>query len=90
MCFFSSLSLYSDWFSLSLDNKTANKQLWIREDSAKVARMTNNVNCPVLERPERYEYVPQVQYEEKTQSVFSQGPYICDLNAMALVTVNHR
>ncbi|XP_068610675.1 stonustoxin subunit beta-like [Brachionichthys hirsutus] len=52
------------WFNLSLDEKTANSKLWIREDGAKVARITDNVRCPVLERPERYEYVPQVLCKE--------------------------
>lgn len=54
---------HSDWFSLSLDDKTANKMLWITEGGAKVARMTDNITCPVLDRPERYEYAPQVQCE---------------------------
>ena len=53
-------SVYSDWFNLSLDDKTANKVLWITDGGAKVARMTDNVTCPVLDRPERYEYAPQV------------------------------
>lgn len=51
----------SDWFNLTLDDKTANKMLWITEGGAKVARMTDSVTCPVLDRPERYEYVPQVR-----------------------------
>lgn len=46
-----------------MDDKTANKMLWITEGGAKVARMTDNVTCPVLDRPERYEYAPQVCYE---------------------------
>lgn len=45
-----------------MDDKTANKMLWITEGGAKVARMTDNVTCPVLDRPERYEYAPQVRY----------------------------
>lgn len=54
---------YSDWFNLTLDDKTANKMLWITESGVKVARMTDNITCPVLDRPERYEYAPQVCYE---------------------------
>ncbi|XP_076615313.1 stonustoxin subunit beta-like [Chaetodon auriga] len=52
------------WFNLSLDDKTAHKLLWITEGGAKVARMTDNVTCPVLDRPERYEYAPQVLCKE--------------------------
>lgn len=44
-----------------MDDKTANKMLWITEGGAKVARMTDNVTCPVLDRPERYENAPQVR-----------------------------
>lgn len=58
------LSVYLDWFDLSLDDKTAHKLLWITEGGSKVARMTDDVTCPVLDRPERYEYSPQVQYED--------------------------
>lgn len=54
---------YLDWFDLTMDDKTANKMLWITEGGAKVARMTDNVTCPVLDRPERYEYAPQVRYK---------------------------
>lgn len=49
-----------DWHNLTLDDKTANKTLWITEGGAKVARKTDDVTCPVLDRPERYEYAPQV------------------------------
>ncbi|XP_042363221.1 tripartite motif-containing protein 16-like protein [Plectropomus leopardus] len=56
--------LIKHWFSLSMDDKTANKMLWIGEDGAKVARMTDDVTCPVLDRPERYEYSPQVLCKE--------------------------
>ncbi|XP_045925688.1 stonustoxin subunit beta-like [Micropterus dolomieu] len=56
--------LINHWFNLSLDDKTANKMLWITEGGAKVARMTDDVTCPVLDRPERYEYAPQVLCKE--------------------------
>ncbi|XP_029978208.1 stonustoxin subunit beta-like [Sphaeramia orbicularis] len=56
--------LIKHWINLSLDDKTANKMLWITEGGAKVARMTDEVTCPVLDRPERYEYAPQVLCKE--------------------------
>ncbi|XP_047465124.1 stonustoxin subunit beta-like [Mugil cephalus] len=56
--------LIKHWIPLSLDDKTANKMLWITEGGAKVARMTDNVTCPVLDRPERYECTPQVLCKE--------------------------
>ncbi|XP_074518744.1 stonustoxin subunit beta-like [Halichoeres trimaculatus] len=56
--------LVKHWFNISLDDKTANKVLWITEGGAKVARMTDEVTCPVLDRPERYEYAPQVLCHE--------------------------
>ncbi|XP_026207643.1 stonustoxin subunit beta-like [Anabas testudineus] len=52
------------WVNLSLDDKTANKMLWITEGGAKVARKTDDITCPVLDRPERYEYAPQVLCKE--------------------------
>ncbi|XP_056286285.1 tripartite motif-containing protein 16-like [Pseudoliparis swirei] len=52
------------WFNISLDDKTANKMLWIGENGTKVARRTDDVKCPVLDRPERYEYSPQVLCKE--------------------------
>ncbi|XP_056157653.1 stonustoxin subunit beta-like [Lampris incognitus] len=56
--------LVEHWISLTLDDKTANKMLWITEGGAKVARMTDDVMCPVLDRPERYEHAPQVLCRE--------------------------
>ncbi|CAK6964218.1 stonustoxin subunit beta-like [Scomber scombrus] len=52
------------WINLSFDDKTANKLLWITESGSKVARMTDEITCPVLDRPERYEYAPQVLCKE--------------------------
>ncbi|XP_068439580.1 stonustoxin subunit beta-like [Clinocottus analis] len=51
------------WMHLSLDDKTANKMLWISDGGSKVFRRTEEV-CPVLDRPERYEYSPQVLSKE--------------------------
>ncbi|XP_037610164.1 tripartite motif-containing protein 16-like protein [Sebastes umbrosus] len=51
------------WMNLSLDDKTANKMLWISDSGSKVCRRTEEV-CPVLDRPERYEYSPQVVCKE--------------------------
>ena len=50
---------FVDWFNLSLDDKTANKMLWISNTGSKVTRRTQEV-CPCLDRPERYELSPQV------------------------------
>ncbi|XP_053722168.1 tripartite motif-containing protein 16-like protein [Synchiropus splendidus] len=51
------------WVNFTLDDKTANKMLWISENGSKVCRRTEEV-CPVLDRPERYEYSPQVLCKE--------------------------
>lgn len=73
----------SDWINLSLDDKTANKMLWITEGGAKVARMTDNLTCPVLDRPERYEYAPQVEYED----AFSQKWHILQMYFLLILNV---
>ncbi|KAF7204549.1 stonustoxin subunit beta [Nothobranchius furzeri] len=59
--------LIKHWIDLCLDDRTANKMLWITEGGAKVARMTDDVTCPVLDRPERFEYAPQVLCKEGIQ-----------------------
>ncbi|CAK6964219.1 tripartite motif-containing protein 16-like protein [Scomber scombrus] len=51
------------WFNLTLDDKTANKMLWISDSGSKVCRRTEEI-CPVLDRPERYECSPQVVCKE--------------------------
>ncbi|XP_047465186.1 stonustoxin subunit beta-like [Mugil cephalus] len=51
------------WMNFSLDDRTANKMLWISDGGSKVCRRTEEV-CPVLDRPERYEYSPQVVCRE--------------------------
>ncbi|XP_030626050.1 tripartite motif-containing protein 16-like protein [Chanos chanos] len=51
------------WIDLSLDEKTANKMLWISEGGSKVCRRTEEV-CPYLDRPERFELSPQVLCKE--------------------------
>lgn len=54
------------WFPLTLDDKTANKLLWISEGGSKVARSSDAV-CPYPTRPERYEHSPQVLCKEGIQ-----------------------
>ncbi|XP_061838143.1 tripartite motif-containing protein 16 [Nerophis lumbriciformis] len=51
------------WMPISLDDKTAQKLLWISEGGAKVAR-TSDAVCPYPNRPERYEHSPQVLCKE--------------------------
>ncbi|XP_034394894.1 tripartite motif-containing protein 16 [Cyclopterus lumpus] len=51
------------WLPLSLDDKTAQKLLWISEAGSKVAR-TSDAVCPYPNRPERYEHSPQVLCKE--------------------------
>ncbi|XP_029015073.1 tripartite motif-containing protein 16 [Betta splendens] len=51
------------WVSLCLDDKTAQKLLWISEGGSKVAR-TSDAVCPYPTRPERYEHSPQVLCKE--------------------------
>jgi len=52
--------LLKHWIEVFLDDRTANKMLWITEGGAKVSRMTDDVLCPVLDSPQRYEHAPQV------------------------------
>ncbi|XP_054455459.1 tripartite motif-containing protein 16-like protein [Anoplopoma fimbria] len=59
----SRVELMKYWMHLSLDDKTANKMLWISDSQSKAFRRTEEV-CPVLDRPERYEYSPQVLCKE--------------------------
>ncbi|XP_029954748.1 stonustoxin subunit beta-like [Salarias fasciatus] len=55
--------LMKHWLNLTLDDKTANRMLWISDGGSKVSRKTVEV-CPVLDRPERYECSPQVLCKE--------------------------
>uniref|UniRef100_A0A3P9J9W0 B30.2/SPRY domain-containing protein n=1 Tax=Oryzias latipes TaxID=8090 RepID=A0A3P9J9W0_ORYLA len=55
------------WINLSLDEKTSSKMLWITDSASSVSRKTDNQICPVLDRPERYEYSPQVLCKEGIQ-----------------------
>ncbi|XP_067088210.1 tripartite motif-containing protein 16 [Osmerus mordax] len=51
------------WLPLTLDDKTAQKLLWLSEGGSKVSRMSEEV-CPYPNRPERYEHSPQVLCKE--------------------------
>lgn len=55
----------ADWMDLSLDDKSANKMLWVSDGGSRVCRRTEEV-CPVLDRPERYEYSPQASWTMNT------------------------
>lgn len=55
--------LMKHWINLTFDDKTANKMLWVSEGGSKVCRRTKEV-CPVLDRPERYDFSPQVLCKE--------------------------
>ncbi|XP_048847402.1 tripartite motif-containing protein 16 isoform X1 [Brienomyrus brachyistius] len=52
------------WIPLSLDDRTAQKLLWISDGATKVSRMSEDA-CPYLDRPERYDHSPQVLCKEK-------------------------
>ncbi|KAJ8402516.1 hypothetical protein AAFF_G00365990 [Aldrovandia affinis] len=52
------------WLPVSLDDRTAQKLLWISEGASKVARMSEESVCPYLDRPERYDHTPQVLCKE--------------------------
>ncbi|XP_070407491.1 tripartite motif-containing protein 16 [Nothobranchius furzeri] len=54
------------WLPVSLDDKTAQKLLWISEGGSKVARTADAV-CPYPNRPERFDHSPQVLCKEGLQ-----------------------
>uniref|UniRef100_A0A8C6U995 B30.2/SPRY domain-containing protein n=1 Tax=Neogobius melanostomus TaxID=47308 RepID=A0A8C6U995_9GOBI len=56
--------LLKHWINISLNAKTANKFLWVAGDGSKVERKTDDLTCPVLDTPDRYEYVPQILCKE--------------------------
>lgn len=45
-----------------MDERTAQKLLWISEGGSKAARSSDAV-CPYPQRPERYDHSPQVSLE---------------------------
>ncbi|KAM9457045.1 tripartite motif-containing protein 16-like [Clarias gariepinus] len=51
------------WIPISLDEKTAQKLLWLSEGGTKVTRASEH-SCPVFNRPERYDVTPQVLCKE--------------------------
>ncbi|XP_028268544.1 tripartite motif-containing protein 16 [Parambassis ranga] len=51
------------WIPLSMDDKTAQKLLWISEGGLKLARSSDTV-CPYPNRPERYDHSPQALCKE--------------------------
>uniref|UniRef100_A0AAY4AJU6 B30.2/SPRY domain-containing protein n=1 Tax=Denticeps clupeoides TaxID=299321 RepID=A0AAY4AJU6_9TELE len=74
------------WINLSLDDRTANKLLWITEGGARVCRMANEV-CPYLDRPERYEFYPQVLCKECVWA--SRGYWEVDYTGWVVVGAAH-
>ncbi|XP_037134444.1 tripartite motif-containing protein 16-like [Syngnathus acus] len=69
--------LIKHWINLSFDARTANKVLWVSQGGAKVSRITDDVTCPVLEGPERFEYMPQVLCKEAIQGVRAYYEVLC-------------
>ena len=65
---------------LSMDDKTANKVLWVTEGGTKVARMTDTSTCPVLDRPERYEHAPQVRPSTQEHNEYIRYKQQMDIN----------
>ncbi|KAK0148685.1 Tripartite motif-containing protein 16 [Merluccius polli] len=55
--------LMKHWLPLTLDDKTAQKLLWVSENGTKVAR-TSDAVCPYPNRPERYDHSPQILCKE--------------------------
>ncbi|XP_074512015.1 tripartite motif-containing protein 16-like protein [Sebastes fasciatus] len=72
------------WLPLSLDDKTAQKLLWISEGGSKVAR-TSDAVCPYPNRPERYEHSPQVLCKEGVKSY--RGYWEVDYNGWVVIGV---
>ncbi|XP_067427548.1 tripartite motif-containing protein 16 [Thunnus thynnus] len=72
------------WFPLSMDDKTAQKLLWISEGGAKVAR-TSDAVCPYPTRPERYEHSPQVLCKENLLG--SRGYWEVDYDGWVVIGV---
>ncbi|MEQ2303425.1 hypothetical protein AMECASPLE_016778 [Ameca splendens] len=72
------------WFPISLDDKTAQKLLWISEGSSKVAR-TSDAVCPYPNRPERYDDSPQVLCKEGLMGF--RGYWEVDYNGWVVIGV---
>ncbi|XP_061079176.1 tripartite motif-containing protein 16 [Conger conger] len=56
--------LLKHWLPLTLDDRTAQKMLWISEGSTKVTRKEDESACPYPNRPERFDHSPQVLCKE--------------------------
>ncbi|XP_035253381.1 stonustoxin subunit beta [Anguilla anguilla] len=52
------------WLPLCLDDRTAQKMLWISEGGSKVTRKEDESVCPYPNRPERFDHSPQVLCKE--------------------------